>query len=550
MQQVRIIDPNFMAYRLNEFNNGGRKLLSILKDSGVDRDVRDNVRVYLANQSSSMVNKKQINTEVSRHANPLLMAGASSATFGLYNPDTIPVDTYLRMKTDPQIAIGLAMIKLPLYSLGWIIECEDTDIREFVKEIMARIWRRLLRSMLTAVDFGFASHEIVWELLDLEVASQSPNGRKKTHFSGKAETIKKIKAHYPSTVRIRTDAATDDFIGITQQSPTGGMVSLDAPKCFLFVLQDEFGNWFGQSRLKAAYKAWYWKEVLQQFMLRYFERKGSPSTVISHPVGGGITRDGQEYDNTEIALRIGSNLVENSVVTLPYEADREGKNQWDIKYLADDRRGEMFVNALNYLSAQILRGLLTPERVMTQDISTGSYGMATSHAEIFLLSLEGLAAEMSDAINMQIIPKIVEYNFKPKKIVPCRLSIEKIQYDRKRILKEILVEVIRNLNTWMASGKTPNIMPSIEQMSDILGVPLVQFEEEYTSTAVPGSGEVDANGNPIPIDPTNQPVPEVKGRQTPAKPGQPIPVSQKKKKVVPISEKGKSKKVTPTKKPN
>jgi len=173
-------------------------------------------------------------------------------------------------------------------------------------------------------------------------------------------------------------------------------VSLDADKCFLFSVNADFGNFFGQSRLKPAYKPWYWKEVISQFMLRYFERRGSPATVVTHPIGGGIDVDGNEYDNTEIALRIGQNLVENSVVTLPFEPNKEGVNQWELAYLQDEKRGEMFVEALNYLGAQILRSMLVPERVMTQDLSTGSFSMASSHAEIFLLSQEGLVAEMEN----------------------------------------------------------------------------------------------------------------------------------------------------------
>ena len=233
-------------------------------------------------------------------------------------------------------------------------------------------------------------------------------------------------------------------------------------------------------------------------MLRYFERRGSPATVVQHPLGGGIDVNGNEYDNSEIALRIGQNLVENSVITLPFEPNKEGVNQWDLSYLQDEKRGEMFVEALNYLGAQILRSLLIPERVMTQDLSTGSFSMASSHAEIFLLSEEGLVAEMESAINSEVIPSLVQYNFKPKKIVECNVRIESIQYDRKRILKEILIEMIRNMNTMLKIGKAPNLMPSLSEMSEVLGIPLRTFEEEWVDT---GTGEMGA-GIPATTDQT------------------------------------------------
>jgi hypothetical protein len=489
-QIVRIIDPSNLSSNLNLYREDGKRMLRLLKKTNVDKSIRDEMRVFLATRDS-LFKKTALNKEISRFANPLYIAGFGAETLGLYNPDTIPVDTYVKMKTDSQVAIGLAMIKMPLYSLNWGVDCEDPDIREFVKEALALIWKKLIRSMLTAVDFGFASHELVWEMKDLDVYTHMPTGRKKTHFKGKAEVLKKIKGHYPGSVRIRMDAKTDEFLGISQQV-MGEMISLDADKCFLFTLNDEFGQYFGQSRLKAAYKPWYWREVLTQFMLRYFERKGSPTTVVTHPIGGGIDPDGTTYDNSDIALRIGQNIVENGTVTLPFEAEKSGPNKWSAQYLQDDRRGEMFVNALNYLGVQILRGLLTPERVMTQDLATGSYGMASSHAEIFLLSEEGLAAEMEGAINTVIVPRLVEFNFNPSKVIPCRVKIEKIQYDRRRILKEILVEVIRNINTMVKNGKYPGAIPSLKEMSDVLGVPLASFEEEYISIAdVDGDGVLD-----------------------------------------------------------
>ena len=481
-QAVRVIDPEYVEFNKMKFKSDGKQLIRLMRENGIDKESRDAVRVYLAAQNNLFKKSPALHKEVTKHASPMTSSAFSSDIMGIYNPDTIPISTYNRMKNDSQVAIGLATIKMPIYSLNWNVECGDVDIREFVHSTLKPIWNKLLRSMLTSIDFGFASHEKVWELKDVNVVTEAP--RKKTHFKGKAEVYKKIKAHYPGTIKIRTDTKTDDFLGIIQSIGAGQEIKLDADKCFLFSLGDEFGNFFGKSRLKPAYKPWYWKEVLSQFMLRYFERRGSPATVVHHPIGGGIDLVGNEYENSEIALRIGQNIVENSVVTLPYEPDKNGKNQWGVTYLEDERRGEMFVSALSYLGAQILRALLTPERVVTQDLSTGSFSMANSHAEIFLLSQEGLTSEIEYAINTEIIPQLVYYNFKPKKVVPCTIKIEKIQYDRKRLLKEIYVEMIRNLNNLINKGTAPSFVPSLVDMAEVLGIPVRPFDEEYIYNGV------------------------------------------------------------------
>jgi hypothetical protein len=122
-----------------------------------------------------------------------------------------------------------------------------------------------------------------------------------------------------------------------------------------------------------------------------------------------------------------------------------------------------------------------------------------------LLSEEGLVAEMESAINSEVIPSLVQYNFKSKKIVECNVRIESIQYDRKRILKEILIEMIRNMNTMLKIGKAPNLMPSLSEMSEVLGIPLRTFDEEWVDTVS------DNNGDSMPVDTDRKATDKVSG---------------------------------------
>lgn len=507
MRQEYLVDPNraMMPQSAARFMDEGKELIGVMRANGINKNARDEMRVMLAKTAGALQksSRKGMMKEVTSTAHPTY-SGVMAQTVGTYYPDEIPVSTYFKMKQDPQVAIGLAMIKLPLLSLQWTVECDDLDVKAFVNSSIQMVWRKLLRSMLTAVEFGFASHEKVWWNFPMQISSTTATGRKKTHFSGKAEVYQKVKPHYPDTIRVRTDEKTGEFLGITQDVGGGQTVSIDKEKCFWFSLEDDFGNYFGSSRLKQAYKPWYWKEVLYQFMLRYYERRGSPPTIITYPPGINISPAGTEIDNSEVALRLGQSLINNSVVTLPFEETKDGRdNQWKVQYMHDEKRGEMFVDSIAHLETQILRGLLVPERTVTQDISTGSYSMAASHAEAFLLAQEGTIASMEEAINAQLIPQLIEFNFKPKAQLPCILHIEEIQHDRKRLLKEIYVEVLRNVNTFAKGGKVPNLMPSLDEMSKVLKVPVVPFEEEYIdvdlgalSNPTPGFGDPSGGSTP------------------------------------------------------
>jgi hypothetical protein len=527
-------NPNSVAVTpadIRRFRKDGRSLISMMRNSGIKRDERDKMRVFLANAEYSMkVNRKGMFKEMTRGAHPTFMNQFGMETFGVYNPDRIPISTYTKMKQDSQVALGLAVIKMPLEGLSRTVECEDKDVAEFVDEALSMIWTRLIKSMLTSVDYGFASHEKVWWLYPMDVYSVSGTGRRKTHFKGMGEVYKKVKAHYPETIRIRVDKKTGDFLGIVQDIGGGEPpVPLDKDKCFFFAQEDEFGNYYGGSRLKQAYKPWYWKEIMYQFMLRYFERRGSPPTTVTFPPGINQDAAGNEVDNAEIALQIGQSLIENSVVTLPYEETKDGRDtMWKVKYLEDDQRGPMFIECINHLETQILRGLLVPERVVTQDIATGSYSMAASHAEAFLLAQEGLINNMESAINHQIVPPLVQFNFKPKSWLSCKVHIEEVQHDRKRLLKEIYIEIIRNLTTLARAGKVPNVLPSLSEMASILKIPTARFEEEYLT--IPVDGTAGGNGGGVNNPPSKgDDLPEnldVKKKKTNGK-GKVVPIRRK-----------------------
>lgn len=438
-----------------------------------------------------------------------------SSDYGVYNPEEITVDTLDLMKRDPTVRAGLAFIKLPIIALPWRIECDNEKIKRFTEDAVKRIWRKLVKSMLTAVEYGFASHEKVFKYAEMNITEKSQAGGQETYFKGRGLIYKKIKPHHPSSVQVVLDDL-GNFDGIIQEA-TRGEVKLKKSKCFFFTHDEEFGNPFGITRLKPAYKYWYWKEVLYQFMMMYYERRGSPPILATAPPGESRDRDGTRRQNLESALDLASSLLSNSIAVLPFEQAKNGnENMWDIRYMSDDKRGEMFIQAINHLDAAILRSLWIPERVLTQEGGKGSYSMASVHADLFLMSELGLVNDIEAAMDEQIIPTLVAANFKPKEIVPCYFKMDSMDWNRKIALKEIFLEMLRNVDTMVQVGMTPKVIPSLEEMAKILEVPTNVFEEEVEVSEVPDGEEQDG----IEINPRKKPgekpeeSPDGKGRTT------------------------------------
>jgi len=331
-----------------------------------------------------------------------------------YNPETIDIDTFDLMRRDHQLAAGLAVIKLPIISLPWRVISDDRNVGKTVEWALRRVWRDLIKSALLAIDYGFASHEKVWERKSVKISHIDKEEKEEIFHSGDLVFFKKIKPHHPSSIKMKFDEL-QNLVEIIQEGTMGNEIPLPIRKCFLFTNDKEFGNPFGVSRLKNAYKVWYWKELLYQFMMQYFERRGIPPVVGTAPPGRTQDSSGAEIDNLELSLRLASSLISSSVAVIPYQTSREGReNMWKLDLLSDDARGPMFVEALRHLDARCLRAIYVPEGIITQE-DMGGYAGASVHADLFLMSEKGIITDFEEAVDSQLIVPFIEANYTPNK---------------------------------------------------------------------------------------------------------------------------------------
>jgi len=405
------------------------------------------------------LNMKMVEQELCSHGGAL--SRAVHPWYGAYNPDKISIDIYDKMKTNPQVAAGLKCIKYPVLALNWHVKSDSQEVREFVIENLKPLWRGLIESCLTAVEYGFSTHEIVYE-----------------KRNGKAY-LKKLKSLHPKWININLDEH-DNFLGFTQ-TWMGRFIQVPRVKAFIFThgKGESFGNLFGESRLKPAYEPWYWWSTLIQFMMKYFERRGIPPTKVRFPPGK--TKEGKS--TAEVAVEMGRALQSESVVAIPssvWEIGGKVLYKWDVEYLDEQRRGDMFQSALVSLEAKILRAMFVPERVITQDTlsKAGSYSLSKVHADMFLLGEEGLTVSLEDQINKYLISKLVEINFGKK--AWARVEMERITEARKQFLKDVFMEML----------KSGDAKPAADAIADYLGLPMegkqpeTQEAEEKPETSI------------------------------------------------------------------
>ena len=429
---------------------------------------------------------------------------------GYYNPNRIPIDILDKMSKDPTIALGLNVIVCTISGLNWRIESRSELQRLFLSKTIKKIYRDTVLGLSDAVRLGTAIGEKVWDYVEIKIYSDKKGRR--LLYDDSVYIYKKIKFINPKTLRMRL-TQKGEYNGIIQQI-NGEFIPVKSGKTVIYPHNMKFGNYYGDSRLENCYPPWYWSQILTQFVLRYYERKGQPLTVVRAPPGTRTDSNNNKVDNLAYALKIGQGAVSNSVVALPVEFDKSSnKELWSIEVVKDDQRGEMFMDILNYMDSRKLRGLFIPDKMgLASDGSphSASGSSAGDSLDVFIMTEQSLANDIENIFDTQIIPQLLYYNFDKEEIEEASIKIEKLDYNRKLLMKDVMLRLIMLAGSGVRDGRIPKVLPSLKNLATMLDLPVESFSDAFDdivpttqNVAVPtpdqnGKNKVNVQNSPMP----------------------------------------------------
>lgn len=333
--------------------------------------------------------------------------------------------TYKEMIHDDQVKVCLEFKKTLVvgrtFELSPGNDTADAEKQaKFLMEVFDRIdIEEVLHNALCAFEFGFALAEQVFER-DTWDTKNGGDGKQYVF-------LKKLQHRDPRDLVLKMDYH-GNFVGAKQWGVAGvpkNIVELTPEKLWLFTHDRRFGNLYGNSDLRSAYRSWFAKKFVIQFWNVYLERFGAPMTMMGYPLGA------SEQLKTNLKSIL-SNLASKTEILVP--------NDVEIKLIEATRGGNAgYLDAVNFHNNSIARAILMPA-LLGADGDANRQTASTSQSFLQLRLLfkvaDTVSQKLSASLMDQVIKPLLDINFE-NPIYPTWVWQDYGQYEAAQIADEI-----------------------------------------------------------------------------------------------------------------
>jgi phage gp29-like protein len=370
-------------------------------------------------------------------------------------------EVYREMRNDDQVKLTLNFKKVLVHGRAWEIKPAsdsetDKDIAEFVEFNLRKNinLKKIIKEQLTALDYGFSLSEIVWEVTDYK--------------GSRSLMIKDIKGKDPERLEAKLDKYGNILNWRQDEGTTPGAEEVTVPtsKVWYYAHQSEFGNPYGLSDLRAAYKSYWAKKFLTNFWNVFLERLGSPMMMMKYP-------QGSSEDLKQTLQNILKGLSTKTEVLVP-----EGVEVQLIEAMRSSGQAT-YHDALTYHNNAIARAILMVAMFGAggDDVKRGADSQSRLHLRVLFKMADDLAQELIRTFEEQVIKQLVDYNFPNVEEYPKFVWQDYGEFEG--------IEVADTIRLLHAAGILDMDQNDVNYARSILGLPLRDEDDEEDEVVRP-----------------------------------------------------------------
>lgn len=316
-----------------------------------------------------------------------------------YNPDSLVrrkgVQIYREMAQDEQIKAALLCKQYAVLSTGYEIQMPEVDKEDQTEEVsdehkkfiefnfeeMRGSFDSKLLDIMSAITFGFSVSERIFGAIEF-----GP-------FEGKWGLVD-LKTRPPDDIEFGMDAVGN----LTKMGVIQNGVPMPTDKFVIYSYRSAWGNPYGDSDLRAAYRPWWAKDSMLKLMAVSLERYAEPIAVATYE---GLLDENQRNDLQAFLknLQSRSGILVPKTVTLDFKAP-------------PPRAAEAFIPSINLYDQYLRIAILMPGLIgLSGEQQTGSFARAVKEFDVFLWIIGQLRRDLETLVNEQIIKPLLDLNY-------------------------------------------------------------------------------------------------------------------------------------------
>ena len=378
------------------------------------------------------------------------------------NPDLLTKrkgsTVYQGMKREPYVKAGLLQKQMALLSLLWHIkpasdDPKDIEIAQMVewnfREALKGSFEDDLRETMDAMVTGYSIQEKVWKTVD--------KGPYKGMWAYDA-----LKSKNPDNFSFALDEF-DNIISLVMMDDKGQTINLDPDKFLIFSYFKLYENPYGESDLRAAYRAFHIKDAAWKLRAVYMERYSGNFMKGTYPKGA---KDGKQK-----LLDIFASLAQETGIALPHGYEMETLT------MASSSESE-YQRAIKDCNKEILIAILGVTLTVDEGQNTGSRALGEVHQKVADFFVLALIFMLTPAINEQMIRPLVDFNYPDIWRYP-KFEFESLSGLTTADVKNLMDAGVPISNTWVRSHF--RIPEPIEKKEDTTGQ---MFQYHLTSGSI------------------------------------------------------------------
>ena len=324
--------------------------------------------------------------------------------FPRYNPDALMVkkgrDIYNKMMSDDQIKACVQFKRDAVTSRKWFFDKKTSpdggfdktheNMELFFKELIDQMempFKDTLDAVLTGMRTGFSVNEKVYKPITYEG---------KTYWGIKKTVLLPFHTFDGGIV---AKQGTSDVIEFRQMVGGRPVTKIPRDKVIYFVHQPDVDPLYGESDLKAAYRAYWSKDIAIKFQNIHLERHAG-GFVTATVKDATILTDPKVKADLKMTLE---NISALTAILAPVGVDIN---------LVAPARTDAYDKAIAGYNVSIAKSLLVPNLLgLSEQGDVGSYSQSQTQFEVFFWIVDKIVGRLEDAINRQFFGPLSELNF-------------------------------------------------------------------------------------------------------------------------------------------